>query len=295
MNDIPFLNTIDLEILMHKDAHFGGSFDVMIEYYQSDGIGVQEDFDIERIQELASFDNTSHLSAEVLPELAINDVLFSKELYKKFRHCYEGDDLLLKKLADLILTESWDPKEEIDALAAFNERAIKPLVEILTQDHFYNPLNPGYGRAPINIALTLKKIGSHEAIPYLFQALGKSFSIDEILIQTLISFGHKGEDFLRARLAATPYTKDNYFAAMALSSFPTSPETAKLALSLISLKESIPHSAYFSYLICICEGLEADSDRKIFIELSKNDQLSKDISSEMALIASFWKNSPCNS
>jgi hypothetical protein len=291
MDNIPFLNTVDLEILKHKDSHFGGSFKVMLDYYRSDGVGVQEDFDIERIQDLADFDKDGHLSAEILPDHAKNEVFFSKELYKKLKSCYDKEEPFVRKLADLILTESWDPSEEIEALAECKQAAIKPLIEIVSQDHFYNPLNPGYGRAPINAALTLKKIGNTDAIAHLYNALGKSFSTDEILINTLISFGERAEDFLRARLEGSPYTKDNYLAAMVLSSFPTSEQTAKLALDLLSKKQTHAHSSYVSYLICICEGLKTSSDREMFIQLSKNEDLSKNIASEMALVISFWKNS----
>lgn len=288
----PLLNEIDLEILMHKDAHFGGSFPVMIDYYKENGVGAQEDFDLQRIQDLATFDKDGHLSAETLPELAKNDVLFAKELYKKFKDCYEENDELPKKLADLILSESFDPTKEIEALSSFQKRAIKPLVEILLQDYFYNPLNPGYGRAPINAALTLKKIGNSEAIPHLFNALGKSFTIDEILINTLMSFKEEGEDFLRNRLKADMYTKDNYLAALALSSFPTSDETAKIALHLLTKKETFTHGCYSSYLICICEGLENENDREQFLEIAKSKHLSKNLTEEMKIIISFWKNSP---
>ena len=291
--DQPLLDSIDLEILMHKDAHFGGSFSTMIEYYRKEGIGAQEDFDIRRIQDLAALDTDGHLSAEMLPESAKNDVIFSKELYKKFKDCYEEDDALPKALADLILSESYDPSEEIKALSFHQKRAVKPLVEILLQDRFYNPLNPGYGRGPVNAALTLKDIGNTDAIPYLFNALGKSFSIDEILINTLASFGKDTIDFLEDRIQGKPYTNDNYLSAMALASFPINDETAKLALSLLTRKETFDHPSYTSYLVCICEGLEAESDRKQFIEIAKSKNLTSSIAKEMALIISFWQNNTC--
>jgi hypothetical protein len=288
--DHPLLNEIDLEILMHKDAHFGGSFQTMIEYYEEDGIGVQEEFEIERIKDLSLIDKDGHLSEDILPEVAKNDVLFSKQLYKKFKNCYKEGDELSKKLADLILCESFDPTEEIEALSSFHKQAIKPLVEILQTDYFYNPLNPGYGRAPINVALTLKKIGDQDVIPHLFSALGKSFIADEILINTLISFGEKSVEFLKNRLKASPYTKDNYLASLALSSFPLDDETAKIALYLLGLKSTYSHQSYVSYLICICEGLENDTDREAFLELSKSEPLSKAVKEEMKLVISFWKN-----
>lgn len=289
--DHPLLDTIDLEILMHKDAHFGGSYAVMIDYYLEDGLGVQEEFSIERIKELEAFDKEGNLSEEILPELAKNDVTFSKDLYAKLKNCYEQDDELLQKLSDLILTESYEPREEIEALSNFHQRAVKPLLEIIIQDHFYNPLNPGYAKAPINAALTLKKIGDPKAIPYLFNALGKSFTVDEVLIDTLISFGSAGEEFLQGRLKGTPYTKDNYLAALALSSFAVNDETAKIALSLLEEPSTFSRSSYTSYLICICEGLENDEDRNKFTQIANSSGLKKNLADEMKIILSFWKNS----
>lgn len=284
----PLLNTIDLEILMHKDAHFGGSFPVMLEYYENDGVGVQEDFEIERIRELSFADTEGHLSSEVLPELAKSDVLFSKELYKKFRDCYEDEDELPKKLADLILSESLDPAKEIQALTRYQKRAIKPLVEILLQDYFYNPLNPGYGRGPINAAIALKTLGNKDAIPYLFNALGKSFTVDEVVMNALMSFEGAGLNFLQDRLKGSPYTKDNYLAAMALASFATNDETACLALNQLQRKDTFSHPSYVSYLICICEGLENNQEREIFAKIAKGSDLKPSIAAEMALILKFW-------
>ena len=50
--DLPILDELDTEILKHRDAHFGGNFQVMIDYYEQEGIGVVPDFDIDRIVEL---------------------------------------------------------------------------------------------------------------------------------------------------------------------------------------------------------------------------------------------------
>nr|MCH9812127.1 hypothetical protein [bacterium] len=268
---------------------FGGSFPVMIEYYESDKVGVQEDFEISRIKELAAFDKDGHLSADMLPEIAKNEVIFAKELYKKFRDCYEESDDLPKKLADLILTEEYEPQREIEALSSFTKRAVKPLVEILQQDHFYNPINPGYGVAPIHAALSLKKIGNKDAIPHLFNALGKSFSVDEIIIDTLISFGSAAEEFLSDRLKGIPYTKDNYLAALALSSFPVKDETAELALHLLSKKETYDHPSYVSYLICICEGLENEAEREKFCKIAESKNIPEPIKNEMKVVLGFWK------
>ena len=49
---IPLLDAIDLDILMHKDAHFGGNFDIMIDYYEKEGVGSMPDFETDRIIEI---------------------------------------------------------------------------------------------------------------------------------------------------------------------------------------------------------------------------------------------------
>jgi len=293
MEDHPLLNTIDLEILMHKDAHFGGDFDVMLEYYENDGVGVQEEFDIDRIAELKAFDKEGHLSSEVLPEMAKNEVIYSKDLYLKFKQCYdeEGQELS-QKVADLILSEDFHPEKEIEELAKFERNAIKPLTEILLQDRFYNSLNPGYGRAPVNAALCLKSLKDKKVIPFLFSALGKSFMVDEAILEALTSFGSDAEEFLSSRLQGQPYTNDNYLAAMALASFPISDETAKMALFQLSQEDTLKHESYTSYLICICEGLENEDDRRAFSELAKSKEIKPHLKREMELIESFWKNSP---
>ena len=50
--DLPIAYSIDNAILMHRDAHFGGSFDLMLEYYRKEGKGICKEFDIDRIKEL---------------------------------------------------------------------------------------------------------------------------------------------------------------------------------------------------------------------------------------------------
>jgi hypothetical protein len=290
MMENPLLNTVDLEILMHKDAHFGGSFQVMIDYYENDGIGVQEDFELDRIKDLRDFDKDGHLSSQVLPDASKNEVIFSSSLYKKFKESYEKKEPLPPKISDLILSEKEIPTEEINALVAIAELSTQPLLEILEQDHFYNPLNPGYGRSPINASLALRKIQNNDTIPQIFQCLGKSFNVDEAIINTLITFGKDGSDFLQERLESTPYTHDNYIAAMALSSFPLNDETATVALSLLKDEKTYKHKDYIPYLICICEGLSTTEQREEFIQLSQSKWVDVSVKREIKLIATFWSN-----
>ena len=49
----PIIDSVDKEILMHREAHFGGLFSLMLDYYQEGGKGVQEAFSLARIEQLA--------------------------------------------------------------------------------------------------------------------------------------------------------------------------------------------------------------------------------------------------
>ena len=79
---IPFLNAIDLDILMHRDAHFGSNFSIMIDYYKEDGVGVMPDFELERLEELATLEKSlgTSLSQDLLPPQALEQVERSRFL-----------------------------------------------------------------------------------------------------------------------------------------------------------------------------------------------------------------------
>ena len=77
---------------------------------------------------------------------------------------------------------------------------------------------------------------------------------------------------------------------MALSSFPLNSETATIALCLLSDKNTYKNPSYIPYLICICEGLQTNTEREQFIQLSQNKEINDGQKKEILLIASFWTN-----
>lgn len=291
--DIPLLDEIDLEILKHRDAHFGGNFGIMIEYYENDGVGVMPDFSIDRIEELQEIQEElgENLSVKLLPMPAFEEIAKAKELYLKLQEVYEHKEAHIPILiSDLILSEDEEPLEEIKAILAHGEKMVEPLLHLIDSVDFYNPLYPGYGRTPAFAALCLAKLGNPKAIPHLFQAVGcENLDIEEVLISSLVAFGTPAKTFLLKCMKSTPLTKDNLNAAMVLAFFPPEQEIAKAALTLLSNDKILSHESFAPYLICLIEGLTNPEDQKTFLELSKKPNFPKELHLDADAILKSWR------
>jgi hypothetical protein len=81
----PMVDAIDHEILMHRDAHFGGQFPLMLDYYQKEGKGIQPEFEISRIERLALLEGQlkQNLAALFLATHEIQKVADSREAYQR--------------------------------------------------------------------------------------------------------------------------------------------------------------------------------------------------------------------
>ena len=69
VEEFPIAYSIDNLILMHRDAHFGGDFAIMLDYYKKNGLGISMEFDTERIQEVA---DTQHAEGKDLSPLLLS-------------------------------------------------------------------------------------------------------------------------------------------------------------------------------------------------------------------------------
>ncbi len=106
----PLIDAIDHQILMHRDAHFAGQFDIMLHYYRKEGKGVQIEFDLPRIERLAHLQEQQNvnLAALFLAGEEIEKIADSKEAYQKLRAIYEVKSTknpIPRLIADLILSE----------------------------------------------------------------------------------------------------------------------------------------------------------------------------------------------
>lgn len=288
---IPILDAVDLDILMHKEAHFGGNFEVMIDYYKKEGVGVMPDFEEERIEELFTIEKSlgTSLAESLLPLPAKQMVEKSKKLYQELRSAYDhADQKIAAKVSDLILTEEEMPEKEIQNIVALGQMAFGPMVHLIESTDFYDPLFPGYGRAPIFAAMVLEKLGDKSAIPHLFAALGQeNFFTDDAIIKSLVSFGDEAKYFLLKRLSQEPFTKENIYAITALTTLEDDEEVAKVALSLLEKPAIHKNENFMRYLIFACSGLNHEMDRMKFTEIQSKIPSSA-LQKECAIIIKNW-------
>lgn len=288
------IDTIDMEILMHLDAHFAGNFESMLEYYEQDGVGVMPDFEIKEIKRLQNLEaeEGKSLIETYLPEAAKEITQKAKKLYQELREIYSNKNIRQENilLSDLILSEEEFPKKEIDAIVQNGKEIVPLLINLLSSESFYDPLFPGYGRSPIFAAKCLGEIQDERAIPPLFEALGhENFFTDEEIIKALSLFGEKSKTFLIKRLKQGPFSKDNEHAAIALSGFTEDEEIALSALEVLEKEETLKRPLFASYLIFACCELTKSSDQERFITISKKKDLAKSLQIEMTTVIKTWK------
>lgn len=270
----------DIEILMHRDAHFGGSFDVMLDYYQNGGKGVCEEMLLERIEELRQLQQSSRqdLAGYLLSGFEAEHVARARNAYKSLRELYEletSTNPLPKLLADLILSEDEEAEEEIAAVVAQGSTIVPYLQQLLSADDFYDPLFPGYGQAPALAAKCLGLIKDPEAIIPLFEAINASdFIGEEAACEALHQIGEPAKDFLIRILQLRPITRDNERAARILTHFAPDEELAKVCLEQLEDQDVGSHENLAAYLVLGCEGLTNPTDQERFQALIHRSDLS---------------------
>lgn len=290
----PMIDTIDMEILMHRDAHFGGMFDEMLSYYMKQGVGKMPDFEIDQILRLQSLEKEmgDNLTEVYLPEAAQDQVNASRKMYQDLRDVYDDPNASKTShlLSDLILSEEEHPKKEIKAIVKEGKKIVPTLIYLLSSPTFYEPMNPGYGRSPIFAAKCLADIQDDRAIPPLFEALGQdNFFTDEEIIKALASFGDRSKNFLIQRLKSEPFSNDNEYAAIALSGFTEDRDIALASLEVLEKEETLKKPFFSSYLVFACSSLTKASEQERFITLTRNENLPQTILEEMKIVIKNWK------
>ena len=290
----PMIDTIDMEILMHRDTHFGGNFDVMLEYYMQQGVGKMPDFEIDQIVRLQTIEKeqNENLSELYLPDAAKDQVKAAKKMYQDLRDVYSDEKAPIESilLSDLILSEEELPEKEIKAIVEKGKEIVPTLIYLLSSHTFYEPLNPGYGRSPIFAAKCLAEIQDERAIPVLFEALGQdNFFTDEEIIKALVSFRSQSKAFLVTRLKSEPFSNDNEYAAIALSGFTEDEDIAYASLEVLEKEETLKKPLFASYLVFACSNLTKANEQERFIAITKKEGLPKTILEEMMIVIKNWK------
>ena len=277
---------------MHREAHFGGDFGVMFDYYAEDHIGVNPTFEIERIEYLAQTEKErgEDLAPLLLTGTEAEKIAGAREAYRQLKKVYESNEPLPRLIADLILSEEEAATEEVDAIIARGREIVPALIKIIRSEETYDPLFPGYGYAPYRAIICLGKIQDSEAIVPLFESLGReSVFGEEIIPHALSMIGEPAKRFLLKIVKSRPLTEDNVNAAFALSAFPYDEQVALAAFEQLQDSEVREKPLLSVYVLCCCTGLEKTSYRAAFVAMAKDPSVPKELRSEIEKITAEWK------
>lgn len=293
VEEFPIAYSIDNLILMHRDAHFGNDFNIMLDYYKKNGRGTSPEFDIERIQTLADTQQAQgkDLSPLMLSGTEAEKIAHAKKLYKNLRALCESSKkktAVPKLIAELILAEEEEIDAAIQAVVAEKSAIVPALIDLLRSEDFYDPLAPGYGYAPTLAATCLGKIGDKRAIISLFEAMGSGdFFNEDIILDSLRAIGEPAKRFLLTVLQGKPLTGDNEQAAVALIAFKNDPEVAATCLKMLQELDMAKHLPLATYLLLACEGLDPTL-RPQLLSLADKPATPKNIRQDIAALAKTW-------
>jgi NACalpha-BTF3-like transcription factor len=235
---LPLFEEEDILCLMHRDAHFSGSFPAMREYYKNpDAKGVLEEIDPERIDLLEHIQNgmKRDLAPLIISGPNAERVALSKQMYKELAEVAEKEPSSPEgMLASAILSE-----DDIDLLV---EQAPIPLFErpqslllLATSELLCDPLFPGYGTAPSLAIQLLGKMKYEPAIAELFQLIGRrDFLTESVVLEALRTIGPAAKRFAMNRLSSMPMTADSERAALVLIECLPDPEITALFSKILA-------------------------------------------------------------
>jgi len=216
---LPLFDEEDRLIVLHRDAHFSGSFSAMLEYYQhEEAKGICEDISVERIEELAQIEKElgKNLSSLLFSDSDHSRITHAKMVSEHFS-ILASQDTPEGRFAAVILSEE---PEDLEALAVLLHEKAELLIRLASSDFFADPLFPGYGTIP-RVAITiLMHMKCEEAIPKLFPLIGQTdFLTEEVLLQFFLHLGEPAKLFGVQQLIARPITLDNERAMLLLLKF----------------------------------------------------------------------------
>lgn len=292
---LPMANAQDQEILKHREVHFGGKFDVMLDYYINEGKGVNPEFDLERIHTLAKMEKEmkTDLAPQLLSGADAEKIADAKTAYKKLRSLYEKPRPETKNMvliADLILSEELEAENEIEAIVKEKNAIVPALIELLKSEEFYDPLFPGYGMAPSLAAKCLGMIGDKRAIISLFEAMGQGDFFDEDnALAALRAIGTPAKEFLLKVVRGRPLNEDNERAAIALIAFKDDEDVGQVALEMLQEAQVLQDIPLATYLILACEGLRDPESRKTFQALANDPKIAKILAQDIQAVTKTWE------
>ncbi|MBA3723185.1 MAG: hypothetical protein H0W88_12400 [Parachlamydiaceae bacterium] len=298
LEHFPLIDSLDHEILMHRDSHFGGQFSIMLDYYRTGQKGIQPEFDLARIENLDKLEQQlkQNLAPLYLESSEIDKIADAREAYRRLKSLYEIKTIKSpypRMIADLILAEEEEPAEEIKMIVREGDKIVPSLIELLKSEDFYDSLFPGYGQAPGLAVICLGLIGDKRALISLFETLGHGdFFDDEQVLRALKMIGEPAKQFLLRVVKGHPINEDNEKAAIALIQFKDEPEVAMTCFKYLQEPIVQKDPCLPTYLVLACEGLKGEAERDQFRALAKSESLPKQLREDMKVIVKAWEAEP---
>jgi hypothetical protein len=294
LEQFPILDATDHDILMHRDAHFGGQFSVMLEYYRNESRGVQAEFSLARIESLSKLEQQikQNLAALFLNGSEAQKVADARQMYQKLREIYEiqkPTSVYPRLIADLILTEDEEAIAEIAAIIGQKEAIVPCLLTLLRDDTLYDPLFPGYGQTPLLVIKCLEKIGDKRALISLFEAFGEGdFFMDEQIVKAFQVIGEPAQNFLLPILSTRPFNEDNEKAAIILIAFKDNERVAEKCFRLLQESDVQKDPCLSTYLVLASEGLVNKEQRSHFKALAIDPRTPPILRADMQEVLNSW-------
>ena len=280
---------------MHREAHFGGLFAVMLDYYNNEGKGRQEGFSLERIEQLAQWEKDLQQNLAPLylqgPEAEL--VGEAKKGYKQLREVLERNKKTephARLIADLLFSESAPPEQEMLAIVACGETIIPSLLHLLQSESFASTLFPGYGFAHELAAECLGRIGHQKALYPLFGALGEGdFFSEEKVLRALKALGEPAKQFLLKKMQSAPYGEEDSKAALALEEFSGDREVSLAARALLQTPEILRHPVLFSYVVLLLGPVREERQQELFRDLISSLSIPSSAKEDVQAVLKEWE------
>jgi len=240
MEEISLLEEEVLEILLHRDIHFGSQWSIMEDYRGKGATFEPEEVAKVRQMEEAAGENLAPL---LFSEGDMKLVAKVRSLYQGLRDLCEQEEVKQpypKLIAELILAEEDEEVEALEGVMREGKAIVPELLKLATHPEFAGPLYPGYGKAPLLAIYALARMGDRRAIVPLFELVGhESLEVEGAAVAALGQFRDDAEPFLLNILEGDTITPDTERAAIVLTTFPYSKEIQQACQKMLR-REGVP-------------------------------------------------------
>lgn len=238
-NSFGVVDEEDRRILLHRDAHFSGSFPAMLEYYERpDARGVHDEISYNRIAFLA--DVEKRLGRDIAPLILAGadaeKIAWARKMYADIQKA-SHDNPNAALFSTILLHEENELEFSEEDLQKLSQHP-SLLLMLASSEEFRDELAPGYGKAPLDAIRLIGKLKIREGMEPLLRLLATAEGEEEEeLLFALYSLGDEVLEKACSFLASKPLTPFHERMALLLLQFLPDPRAVLCANTLLKDKE----------------------------------------------------------